>query len=612
MTHFEAQQSDKTHRYKLVNDALTDQRTVEFRRIIHYDTNKDKEAQDAVANDPTLKIFYIADKADGSVERYARDGKTGDKEQWAETEVILKHEVRASGRTNYIEITDTAEAIRITEADTTGGAGTDQEITLKFNNKYLILNSEESQLDEHPFDSKNVIDPFQNIVNMQLSVPEEILLCFSPADTSTPNPPIATQITKDGLKFEDGFGKVYTAASGLGMTVAEASTRKQIVFGKPRDGATADKGPEACFMKITHSHGNDSLIPISRKIERGLSDGKGGIKWSAVKDVSDDSGTYQLSFAGGAFFVSSDDADSKAFLYVSFDGVSFKKVTVADNPNKGEDGQNGSPWGASVTFRPNPDDHKTGLYVHTGGFERAYTWIVTDTDDGRVNGPFHTGVANFWSATSTDGLKWATTYNMGRPSGGDAEANFKPGGLGATGSWLPSVAFGNDVFVAAIAYQESYDYYQFGNALNMVEHVYGELVAIGVATSTNGSSWKSQKLGKTDPGVWDVDEHGIIGPAGRSALIGWATGVIFCKTPTDTPNKNGGNYKGFFLLTGWERNTRSADPHFAYDVYRAQRWKSFDGTAWTKVDEFSDKSKGFDVALSVHRKNADPEKVIKD
>jgi hypothetical protein len=122
-------------------------RKVVYRRICHYDTSIDEDAQKAFDEDPTLKA-YVA-----QAYHYARDDETKDEEQYVEVE-LLKEVMK---RDNLHRMS----------------GGSEQQTFVKFKNQYLIDESDDAKLDpeemgENEMNPPYRLDPFQNIININL------------------------------------------------------------------------------------------------------------------------------------------------------------------------------------------------------------------------------------------------------------------------------------------------------------------------------------------------------------------------------------------------------------------------------------------------------------
>lgn len=145
---------------KWVNDELQHARVVEKRRILHYDTNIDKDAEKACKDDPTLKAYVV--KASEYTRNDGKDGTedTKDDSQYVEHEIVTKVIHRGNGvyYGNGNEPSDVLPNGR-------------QVKKTKYQNQYLIDDSEPAKLEKlgtNDFDPPYRLDPFQNIINVQL------------------------------------------------------------------------------------------------------------------------------------------------------------------------------------------------------------------------------------------------------------------------------------------------------------------------------------------------------------------------------------------------------------------------------------------------------------
>jgi hypothetical protein len=128
------------------NSESTAARIVKQRRILHYDTSIDDDAQAAFDADPTRKV-YVA-----PAERYSRKDGSKDDGQWIEHEVITFLKNRVNNQTMT-------------------GQGGDEGKQTKLLNQYLIDESEEAKLEIVGNNNINPpwrLDPFQSIVNVQM------------------------------------------------------------------------------------------------------------------------------------------------------------------------------------------------------------------------------------------------------------------------------------------------------------------------------------------------------------------------------------------------------------------------------------------------------------
>ncbi len=125
-------------------------RSVEQRRIEHYDTNIDDDAEAAADADPSLLAYVVTG------EEYERDDSTKDEDQYVEHEIVKSY--KSAGNP-----TDGGDA-----NDTTG-AGMWQGRQTKLKNQYLIDESVEAKLEETGSSGLNPpyrLDPWQNIINI--------------------------------------------------------------------------------------------------------------------------------------------------------------------------------------------------------------------------------------------------------------------------------------------------------------------------------------------------------------------------------------------------------------------------------------------------------------
>lgn len=560
VTKFEATKSDQEIAFRLLNDSLVDFRIYQRRRFPHYDTTMDEEIDQAAANDPTLKQFYIEQ------DKYEKIEGTKDEDVGAvENAVVLKHFSNASGQTGMIPTTSTALAIALTSS-----VGTDEEVTFKFNNTYLINNSEPSRLEDGVIAPKRRIDPFQNIVNSKFTALPQVVLSSSGLGLFG-NQVSRTEYSQDGTIWKDLSSSSYSAASGLGYTVI-AGTGKQIVYGKPRDGAS-------CFI----------YIDGTTAVKRGVLDHEGNLEWTTVKVLAQNANT--VSFAGGAFFVSyQTNADS--WLAVSFDGEDFN--TIVNPFGRAPIGYNdntGSPAGGTVAY-----DAKNKLYVTCGSFSWSYQFFYfPGTPDVAISNS--SVEQNFMSATSRDGVNWANKkFDKSQATGPSILGEgIVPGAIGA-GAVAPTVAFGKGVFVAATWMKWRY----FDNAVTPPSLVFMETLA-GFATSRNGITWTNNRLPNSTEGHGTFAEH-------LGAINSFSNCVQFYKTGGTTDD---GYPKGFFILgvreeqlglgSGPESVSGVINP-----IHKQKMYRSEDGFNWKLVRTVNNQS-SYPLVLSMINKHFDPE-----
>lgn len=126
------------------NDEENVSRVAKKRRILHYDTNIDDEAEAAFDADPSRKVYVVSGK------RYERDDSTKDEDQYVEHEVITHLKKKGSIKAHN---------------ETVDGAGKQ----VKLLNDYLVDESEPAKLEDvgpNGFDPPYRLDPYQNIINI--------------------------------------------------------------------------------------------------------------------------------------------------------------------------------------------------------------------------------------------------------------------------------------------------------------------------------------------------------------------------------------------------------------------------------------------------------------
>jgi hypothetical protein len=122
-------------------------RKVDPRRMYHYDTNIDSDAQAAFDADNSLRAYVVQ----GS--NYQRDDGSKDQGQYVEHEIIM-----------YLTKNINEETF------STGGDNQEVELRLDKGNQYLIDQSEPAQLNKvgpNGWNPPYRLDPFQNIINCQ-------------------------------------------------------------------------------------------------------------------------------------------------------------------------------------------------------------------------------------------------------------------------------------------------------------------------------------------------------------------------------------------------------------------------------------------------------------
>lgn len=506
---------------KLINDELQASREVEVRKIPHYDTSIDDAAQAAFDADPTLKVYVVPGG------EYTKDLDTKDEDQYVEHEIVTKIRQRSNSSKRP-------------------SGGSDQLRRIKIKNQYLIDESEEPDGKVVGVQGVNPpyrLDPYQNIVNVNWSSPEEIMVGLEDPQSSL--------TSKDGSEWIDEFGgTTSTAATGLGRTVV-TSGLEFVCFGKPRDG-------DRCFIKVDQSG----------TIERGVIV-DGSLSWTVVGSIPivEDDGDVVLScvFAGEGFFISYVKFQTdQSLLAVSFSGESFVTginpwlgVAAAAN-GSGEEGQTANPTGGCVAYDPD-----TNTYVTVGNYFRGYA-IEWDN----FGEPFitHFFDENFMSSRSSNGSSWTPSFDTseGTGIGGAGAGNGSIAGPNVSVS--SSVAFGNGVFVAAVGKKHTKHY---GGHPDTYLYRWGAAAAV----SSDGSTWSVVDL----PGQTVTIDHISVGSA-----------VKFVK-------KKNGDLDGYFVMASV---AGSDDP--GGSPTNNSLWVSTDGFGWSQVHSDSEQ---YGWVMSIIKKN---------
>lgn len=147
----------------LINTELVESRVVEKRRILHYDTNIDNDAQAAFDADSSLKVYVVPGN------QYTRDESTKDDSQYVEHEIITY--LKQSGNN-----------VKGANAVNKMGESGDQGRQTKLLNQYLIDDSEDAKLNELGDGGINPpyrLDPYQNIVNVKFGY--NVIVVFADA-----------------------------------------------------------------------------------------------------------------------------------------------------------------------------------------------------------------------------------------------------------------------------------------------------------------------------------------------------------------------------------------------------------------------------------------------
>jgi len=536
-----------------INEQLTAAREVNNRRVFHRNTTIDAVAQAAFAADPARKVYvargqdYNFTDSDGNlVPSDAVDVDTSvDKDQYIEQQVIT----RLKGMSND---------------DTGTGSGSDQGVSIKLLNQYIIDQTDDAKLarvGRNDINPPYRLDPYQNIVNIQFAITQEAVLGIAALPVIDSDfSGSGTQTSKDGAVWDATlFGaNTSNAASGLGKTVV-CSGSKFIAFGKP-SGKKSDGSPsDPCFITAKGA-----------TIQRGVLNSGGDLEWTTVGTLpltlNDFNGVNSCSFAGGAFFVSytGDDGNIATYFAVSFDGLSFTmgiqpfNGVVAASLGSSATGIRGtadpsgdpSPVGGNVAY-----DKTNKVYVTTGSYNRNYVGL--DNLDGGEFATIQLVDQNFMSSTSMDGIRWTPKFDTSECGGFGATAD---GATQKAGSGTAfNVTFGNGMFVAATGYKFSYNF--FGTPTFVQFNLTN--TACSVATSPDGKTWTNRRLPES------ISTPYVYGAHNDSGGIG--TSVGFFKTKTNNSGVN-----GFFVATGLEF------PAFLAPL-QSKIWRSDDGLNWTLV-----------------------------
>lgn len=500
-TQANGQQSVDQFLNKAINEEIRTGRKVKVRRIVHYDTNIDDQAQAAADADPNRLEFVI------SSDDYTRNLESKDEAQYIEYEIVT--EVSHTGNSQHVK---------------------NQRRRTKLLNDYLIEESEPATLKirgEGDINPPYRLDPYQNIVNISFQSSEVALLGSYPF--AGPNV-TATQSSRDGETWDTKeFGaNTSNATTGLGKTVVCAES-EFVAFGKPRDG-------DACFIAVN-----------GKTVQRGVLNNQGDLIWSTVAELNTDpdpsyfGGGRSCKFCGGAFFITyapgGPDGSDDVFIAVSFSGTGFTQGIKPFNGVSAEAIGTGIDPG-SVSAQPtigsvafDPDNER---YVVTGTYERSY--LGTFRHEPYPGAPeeeysYGAGDHNFMSAVSGDGLTWTPTFD--RSEGAGDRGSVGPSTIWGADERASTIAFGNGVFVAATGYKTRF---KPDNS-----EITDCAPACGVATSTNGSGWTNRLL----PGI----------PATGEGSRSTSESVVFVKSrKVINPDSD-----GFFVVTGHRTGSGAAD-----------------------------------------------------
>lgn len=507
-------------------DAAPTTRVVEARKISHYDTSIDGDAQAAFDADPTLRVFVVPGEA------YQKIDGTKDDSQFVDHEVVkyIKH--------------------RYNPTDFKSG-GVNTGLQTKMLNQYLIDESDPADGEVIGSDGVNPpyrLDPWQNIVNVQLKVSDQQWLVSFINEVVASNFPSHCD-TESSL--EDGWVDSFTGASGSGFTVVAGA----VAYGKitNRDGSTS-----SVFLACRTDMKNVSL---------GTPDALSGtVSWRSVYSVS--GGITGISYANDRFFITwqSDDDIGTTYVTSTKDGISFSaKSSPLPSPAL-TDGV--AKWGG-VAY-----NKRTKTYAMAGF---APFW---DPDNHQHFGN------NFSWATSSDGVSW---------SGGVVDGWItNPGGTGdgfggVTNFGYNTIAAGNGVFVAASEFKIAY--MQFPPDTDPDFNFDFNNPAAAVAVSRDGKTWSSIRL----PGSLSSYEFQSFQSSGQ------INSVAFVE---DKDYRDAAGNTGYFVAAGIEYDKADAGGGTGF----SRLWRSVNGYSWEliKTKTFSledDQPKGEYVALSVINKD---------
>lgn len=535
---------------------LTTARFVEVRRIVHYDTNIDDDAQSAA--DAGLKEYVV------SSDDYEKDIGTKDEDQYAEHEIIryLKHKGNAGD---------------------VGGIGRQTKLL----NDYLIEEAEAATQEITGNGGVNPpyrLDPFQNIVNIKFGPPDQqYMASWDGAGADGSAPPASDFGGNSGATvgawtvFTDGF-----VASGQIKVVRGGATVRKTIYLRAPFKAQSDFTPTQVFSGEIHD---------------------GAVVWTPVFEAP--GRVTAISYANKKFFVSSISA-SNYYLSVTSDDQNF--ITV--QPWAGSAAPNGGvSGGGNVAYMnlgtaENPIDR----YVMTGSTlatEDVTTPAVVISDGLGCNEDYTETVFdfNFAWAVSPNGLTWSTGFSPAVYTGIAA-------GAGSTGT---TVAAGNGVFVAGAGKKNTFRELNpapdgqvvfscctdapVNGHCNVLQAPRPDYVldSAAVAVSTDGRNWRLVTL----PGAQassSVD--------GDTSSNGNLVAFIKHKKPTgggDGPSPddiNGKKPTGFFIATSQTQTHASGGLVFSGRIF-----KSVDGFAWKLISTDNSRFYRYLSAIAEHLVN---------
>lgn len=426
----------------LAQDVLAgdNERVVEVRKVVHYDTNIDDLVQAALDADPTLLEYVVP------TEEYERDTSTKDTDQYVEQEFITV--LRSRGNTNDVN-----------------ALGRETRLL----NEYLI------DMHEPPDSGRPAykLDPYQNIVNCSIGGAKETWLAATSRSVQT-GPTVADVYGNAPWSAHSGQGGTYAdvlqGASGKGFTVL---CHGGVAYGKVTFPDGARRG---VFMTADI---NFDISAGSGVVKIGIPDGD-AIQWSTVFTVP----PYEsfgpiitaLSYAGERFFVTYETegvthvaSTADGYSWVSavtcrfgrnvayLDDVGYAMVGSTQVETGGEDSISSD----SLTWATSPDgvSWATGFNPSpTGGPGGAY---LLPTNIAAGNGVFvASSSAKYEFENNTGGVGDGTFYILPKsavavsPDGSSWSVVELPGGsvaggpdmfeTGDHGSWGVCVAFIND------------------------------------------------------------------------------------------------------------------------------------------------------------------------
>ncbi len=191
-------------------------RIVEVRRIVHYDTNIDDAAQAAFDSDPSLTAYVVPG------DQYVRDDSTKDTDQFVEHEVV----------TYFKEGTNENNP---NSPDYVSGVHRGRQVKLL--NQYLIDESDDPTNEVVGASGINPpyrLDPYQNIINVQLSTRVYVVITSTFDDYAIPNPDSSVKlIDKRKRVVGPPFGSTCTLLECSSNAGADFATLKSSLVGGP-------------------------------------------------------------------------------------------------------------------------------------------------------------------------------------------------------------------------------------------------------------------------------------------------------------------------------------------------------------------------------------------